>query len=54
MESIASNFQVPDVAVWIALGLGVVTMIGLVIREQVQEEHSPAVGFPRPAEKRDR
>ena len=54
MESIASNFQVPDVAVWIALGLGVVTMIGLVIREQVQEEHTPEASFPRSVEQRER
>jgi hypothetical protein len=54
MESIASNFQVPDVAVWIALGLGVVTMIGLVIREQVQEEQTPVSSFSRRAEQRDR
>jgi hypothetical protein len=36
MDLLALNFQVPDMVVYVAIGLGIVTAVGLVIREQVQ------------------
>lgn len=36
MDLLALNFQVPDMVVYGAIGLGIVTAVGLVIREQVQ------------------
>jgi len=36
LDVFAINFQFPDMVVYAAIGLGLATAVGLVIREQVQ------------------
>ena len=48
MDLLALNFQVPDMVVYVAIGLGIVTAVGLVIRENLQGAETGIVSSNSP------